>query len=143
MIKNLLFDFIIFFVTAYMRKYPMHVKSAQGETGNKSWSKSKIFSPLSLSQKSCPPPFCFPPVKLQNSPPFFRDSPLIYNIQASHTQIFNLYITGFHKLTTNTLSTSVITCNNQEKKQVSKSELIFQIHKQTQFTIIYSTSGNS
>ena len=45
---------------------------------------------------------------------------------------FGLCITGFHKLTTNTLSTCVISCNFQEQKQVSRSKLIFQVHKQTQ-----------
>ena len=33
-IKNLVLDFILYFVTAYMRKYPVHVTSAQGTTQN-------------------------------------------------------------------------------------------------------------
>ena len=36
-----------------------------------------------------------------------------------------------HKLTTNTLSNCVISCSTQEQNQVSRSKLIFQIHKQT------------
>ena len=31
-IRNLLLDFILFFVTAYMRNYPILVTSAQGTT---------------------------------------------------------------------------------------------------------------
>ena len=37
-IRNLVLDFIFYFVTAYMRKYPIqpiHVTSAQGATRNK------------------------------------------------------------------------------------------------------------
>ena len=30
---------------------------------------SKVFPPLNLGQKSCSPPFCLPPLKLQNLPP--------------------------------------------------------------------------
>ena len=33
-IRNLVLDFIRFFVNAYMRKYPIHVTSAQGTTQN-------------------------------------------------------------------------------------------------------------
>ena len=33
-IRNLVLDFIIHLVTAYMRKYPIHVTSAQGSTQN-------------------------------------------------------------------------------------------------------------
>ena len=32
--RNLILDFIIYFVTAYMRKYPTHVTSAQGTLQN-------------------------------------------------------------------------------------------------------------
>ena len=64
------------------------------------------------------PLFVVPPIDLQYSsfPP---------------TKIFNLCITGLHKLTINTLSTCAISCNTQEQKQVSRSKLMFQIHKQT------------
>ena len=34
-VKNLALDFIIFFATAHMRKYPIHVMSAQGTKQNK------------------------------------------------------------------------------------------------------------
>ena len=33
-IKNVVLDFILYFVTAYMRKCPIHVTSAQGATQN-------------------------------------------------------------------------------------------------------------
>ena len=33
-IRNLVLDFILFFVNAYMRKYPIHVTSVQGTTQN-------------------------------------------------------------------------------------------------------------
>ena len=33
-IRNLVLDFILYFVTAYMRKYPIYVTSAQGTTQN-------------------------------------------------------------------------------------------------------------
>ena len=33
-IRNLFLDFILYFVTASMRKYPIHVTSAQGTTQN-------------------------------------------------------------------------------------------------------------
>ena len=33
-ITNLVLDFILFFVTAYIRKYPIHVTLAQGTTQN-------------------------------------------------------------------------------------------------------------
>ena len=33
-IRNLVLDFILYFVTAYMRKCPIHVTSAQGTTQN-------------------------------------------------------------------------------------------------------------
>ena len=36
-IRNLVFDFILYFVTAFMRKYPTHVTSAQGTTQNKQY----------------------------------------------------------------------------------------------------------
>ena len=32
--RYLILDFILFFDTAYMRKYPIHVTSAQGTTQN-------------------------------------------------------------------------------------------------------------
>ena len=32
--RNLVLDFILYFVTASMRKYPIHVTSAQGTTQN-------------------------------------------------------------------------------------------------------------
>ena len=32
--RNLVLNFIVYFVTAYMRKYPIHVTSAQGTTQN-------------------------------------------------------------------------------------------------------------
>ena len=33
-VRNLVFDFILYFVTASMRKYSIHVTSAQGTTQN-------------------------------------------------------------------------------------------------------------
>ena len=33
-IRNLVLDFILYFVTAYMRKYPIHVTSRQSTTQN-------------------------------------------------------------------------------------------------------------
>ena len=33
-IRNLVLDLILYFVTAYMRKYPIHVTSAQGTAQN-------------------------------------------------------------------------------------------------------------
>ena len=33
-IRNLVLDFILYFVTAYMRKYPIHVTSGQGTAQN-------------------------------------------------------------------------------------------------------------
>ena len=33
-IRNLVLDFTLYFVTAYMRKYPIHVTWAQGKTPN-------------------------------------------------------------------------------------------------------------
>ena len=33
-IKNLVLDYILFFVIAYMRKYPIHVTSAQSRAQN-------------------------------------------------------------------------------------------------------------
>ena len=33
-IRNLVLDFILYFVTAYMRKYPVHVTSGQGTAQN-------------------------------------------------------------------------------------------------------------
>ena len=69
---------------------------------------SKIVSPLLL-----------PPPKFHNLvPPFLWFPPLLYNIQVPPSKIFNLCITGLHKLTTNTLSTCVISCDTQEQKQV-------------------------
>ena len=41
-IRNLVLDLILYFVTAYMRKYPIHVTRAQGKTPNTlgiTWSK--------------------------------------------------------------------------------------------------------
>ena len=81
---------------------------------------SKIFVPLNLSQKLCPPllllppPPTSPPPPLHPPPPPFSPNqnfniwfptflwfpPLIYNIQVSPAQNFQLMLTGFHKLTT-------------------------------------------
>ena len=72
-------------------------------------------APLNLSQKLCPP-VCSPTDNLV--PPFLWFPPLIYNIQVPPPKIFNLCITGLHKLTSNTLSTCVISCDTQEQKQV-------------------------
>ena len=33
-IRNLVLDFILYFVTTYMRKYPIHVRSAQATVQN-------------------------------------------------------------------------------------------------------------
>ena len=35
MTRNLVLEFIFYFVTAYMRKYPIHLTFAQGTTQNK------------------------------------------------------------------------------------------------------------
>ena len=34
MIRNLVLEFILYIITAYMRKYPVHVTSAEGQTQN-------------------------------------------------------------------------------------------------------------
>ena len=36
MIRNLILDFILYFVTAYIKEYPIHVTSAQGIAQNAS-----------------------------------------------------------------------------------------------------------
>ena len=36
MIRNLILDFILYFVTAYIKEYPIHVTSAQGIAQNTS-----------------------------------------------------------------------------------------------------------
>ena len=36
MIRNLILDFILYFVTAYIKEYPTHVTSAQGIAQNTS-----------------------------------------------------------------------------------------------------------
>ena len=47
-------------------------------------------------------------------------------------ELTNIYQTqGLHKLTTNKLSTCVISSNTHDQKQVSRSKLEFQVHKQT------------
>ena len=91
--------------------------------------KSKIMSPL----------LCFPPIEISKFgfPLFLWMSLLIYNIQASpypkFLKDFKKFLTSYtgSKLTTNSLSTCVTSCNTQEPKQVRRRKLIFQIHKQT------------
>ena len=51
--------------------------------------------------------------------------------------IFNLCITSLPKMTTNTLSSCITSYDSHEQKQVSRSKLIIQTHKNIQFTIIY------
>ena len=67
---------------------------------------SKVSPQLNSSQKLCPSPFCFPPLNFKNLfPSSLWFPPLIYNIQISPIKIFNLYIAGLHKRTSNTVST--------------------------------------
>ena len=74
----------------------------------------QYFLPSKCESKIVSPPFCFPPTEILKC--------------GSHPDVCT---TGLHKLTTNTLSTCVISCNTHEQKQVSRRKLIFQIHKQT------------
>ena len=78
--------------------------------------------------KICFPPFC-------GSPHWF----IIF--QFPPPKIFNLYITGLHKLTTNTVSNWCdVSCNSQELKQRSRSKLIFQIPQMKYHKILNSHS---
>ena len=96
---------------------------------------SKIPPTLNLSQKSSPP--LVPPTEISRfgSPPFCGCPYSFIIFKLPPTRI-SLRITGY-KLTTNTLryksllTHCVISCNTHEQKQVGRSKLIFQIHKQT------------
>ena len=100
----------------------------------------RFFPRQNLSQKSC---FCFFTVFCKNhllrhhtkiskaGSPFFCGCPIdLWYSSFPLPKIFNLRITGY-KLITNMLSPCVVSCNAQKQKQVSRSKLIFQIHKQT------------
>ena len=103
--------------------------------------------PLTLSQKSCPPPsphFCFPSLNFKTLVSFFLwFPPLIYNNHVPpQPKIFNLYIAGLHRQASNTGNTK--SCNSQEQKQLSRSKLIFKYtNKHVQFAIIYPTPASS
>ena len=73
-------------------------------------------------------PLLLPLLKFQNLP--LPPHPFL-------PKIFNLCITSLPKMTTNTLSTCITSYDTHEQKQVSRSKLIIQIHKNIQFTIIY------
>ena len=73
-------------------------------------------------------PLLLPLLKFQNLP--LPPHPFL-------PKIFNLCITFLPKMTTNTLSPCITSYDSHEQKQVSRSKLIIQIHKNIQFTIIY------
>ena len=73
-------------------------------------------------------PLLLPLLKFQNLP--LPPHPFL-------PKIFNLCITSLPKMTTNTLSPCITSYDSHEQKQVSRSKLIIQIHKNIQFTIIY------
>ena len=77
-------------------------------------------------------PLLLPLLKFQNfhPPPPPRPHPFL-------PKIFNLCITSLPKMTTNTFSSCITSYDSHEQKQVSRSKLIIQIHKNIQFTIIY------
>ena len=79
-------------------------------------------------------PLLLPLLKFQNLP--LPPHPFL-------PKIFNLCITSLPKMTTNTLSPCITSYDSHEQKQVSRSKLIIQIHKNIQFTIIYQGIGNS
>ena len=73
-------------------------------------------------------PLLLPLLKFQNLP--LPPHPFL-------PKIFKLCITSLPKMTTNTLSPCITSYDSHEQKQVSRSKLIIQIHKNIQFTIIY------
>ena len=73
-------------------------------------------------------PLLLPLLKFQNLP--LPPHPFL-------PKIFNLCITSLPKMTTNTLSPCITSYDSHEQKQVSRSKLIIQTHKNIQFTIIY------
>ena len=66
---------------------------------------SKVFPPLTLSQKSCPPPFRFPPLNQKfSSTHLFWLPPLINNNQIFPHPKFSTNIARLHKRSSNTVS---------------------------------------
>ena len=57
--------------------------------------------------------------------------------------MFNVCVTGLHKLTTYMLSTCVIGCNTHEQKQVVANLNFKYTNKYINFTVTYTASGNS
>ena len=103
--------------------------------------------PLTLSQKSIPPTFCFPPLNFKNlSPPpplTFCGSPHQFIIfKFPHTQNFHIIYSWFAQ-TDLYQGKHLISCNSQLQKQLSRSKLILQMHKLVEFAIMYPTPGNS
>ena len=102
------------------------------------------FPPTKFESKIMSFPYCFLSLKFQSLvPPFLWFPHWFIIFKFPPPKIFNLCITGLHKLTTNTLSTCIISCNTQVQKQVEANLYFKYTNKHIQFTVIYPTSANS
>ena len=91
----------------------------------------KIFTPTKFESKIVLFPLLLPPTEISKfGSPFLL---LLYWLYSSFPQlkIFNLCILILCNFLNLCMSTCVISCNTHDGKQVHRSKLIFEIHKQT------------